>query len=279
MAVNTATSKPSKPVSVARSAGTVGFFTLLSRFGGLLRDAVFANVFGAGTASDAYLMAFTIPNTFRTLVAEGSLTVAFLPVFREAEKEHGPEAGRALFSHAVVVFPGLAAIISALCVVFAEPLVLLFADGFRSVPGKFELTVQLTRIMFAYLPLVSFVALAMGGLNARRHFATSAAAPLTFNLAVIGSLLTIASLVPELDTDAGRLSAIPWVAGAVVLGGMAQVGLQLWGLSRGGLWAWPRLGFPEPIRRILMLMVPALGSLAVYQLNILIVRNLASSLP
>ncbi len=268
-----------KSAGVARSASTVGFFTLLSRFGGLLRDAVFANVFGAGTASDAYLMAFTIPNTFRTLVAEGSLTVAFLPVFREAEKKGGPDAGRNLFSHASIVFPGLAACVSALAVLFAEPLVLLFAEGFRDVPGKFDLTVKLTRIMFAYLPLVSFVALAMGGLNARRHFATSAAAPLTFNLAVIASLLAVSSLLPDLQTDAGRSSAIPYVARAVVLGGAAQVALQLWGLARGGLLARPRLGFPAPIRRILLLMAPALGALAVYQLNILIVRNLASSLP
>lgn len=276
MTVNT---PPSKSTSIARSAGTVGFFTLLSRFGGLLRDAVFANVFGAGTASDAYLMAFTIPNTFRTLVAEGSLTVAFLPVFREAEKRGGQDAGRALFAHASIVFPGLTTCIAGLAVLFAEPLVLLFAEGFRNVPGKFELTVQLTRIMFAYLPLVSFVALAMGGLNARRHFATSAAAPVAFNLTVVGCLLTLAVLFPDLESDSGRLAAVPWVAAAVVAGGLAQVALQLWGLRRGGLLALPRLGFPKPIRRILTLMLPALGALAVYQLNILIVRNLASSLP
>lgn len=262
--------RSSKP-SVARSAGTVGAFTLLSRFGGLFRDAVFANLFGASTASDAYLMAFTIPNTFRTLVAEGSLTVAFLPVFREAETEQGPEAGVRLLSEAIVIFPGLAAAIAGLAVVLAEPIVGLFAPGFRSVPGKFELTVDLTRIMFAYLPLVSFVALTMGALNARRHFATSAAAPIAFNLTMIAVLLTLGVLAP------GE-SSIYFVAWAVVAGGGAQVLLQLWGLRRAGITTWPKPRLSPEIRRILWLMAPAIGSLAVYQLNILIVRYVASGL-
>ncbi|MEM6731923.1 MAG: murein biosynthesis integral membrane protein MurJ [Myxococcota bacterium] len=285
MTVNTMSespaTKPAPPTpgkSVARSAGTVGLFTLVSRVGGLLRDALFGSLFGAGTASDAYFMAFTIPNTFRTLVAEGSLTVAFLPVFREAENERGAEAGKRLIAHAFVFFPGLAACIAGVAVIAAEPLVLAFAEGFRDVPGKFDLTVALTRIMFAYLPLVSFVALAMGGLNARRHFATSAASPAVFNLTVIGGLLSLSALVPELSTPSGKIDAVYGVAITVVLGGVSQVLLQLWGLRRAGLLTWPRLGFPPEIRRIVLLMVPALGALAVYQFNILIVRHLASSL-
>lgn len=278
-AADTGETQVEQPQSVARSAGTVGLFTMVSRFGGLFRDAVFANLFGAGTASDAYLMAFTIPNTFRTLVAEGSLTVAFLPVFREAEKTEGPSAGRRLLAEALVIFPGFAALLAGLAILGAEPLVRLFASGFQEIPGKFELTVRLTRIMFAYLPLVSAVALAMGALNARRHFATSAAAPALFNLTVIAGLFLTGALNPDLGAADAQSKAIVFVAWAVVAGGASQILLQLYGLRRAGLSTWPAPQLSLRVRRIGALMLPAVGALAVYQLNILIVRNLASSLP
>ncbi len=285
MAVNTPNAghagetAPGKPQSVARSAGTVGLFTMVSRFGGLFRDAVFANLFGAGTASDAYLMAFTIPNTFRTLVAEGSLTVAFLPVFREAEKAEGPDAGRRLLAQALVIFPGFAALLAGLAILYAEPLVTLFASGFQEIPGKFELTVRLTRSTVAYLPLVSAGARAMGALNARRHFATSAAAPALFNLTVITGLFLTGALNPDLGAARAQSDAIVFVAWAVVAGGGSQIVLQLYGLQRAGLSTWPAPRLSPRVLRIAALMVPAVGALAVYQLNILIVRNLASSLP
>ncbi|MEO1173068.1 MAG: murein biosynthesis integral membrane protein MurJ, partial [Myxococcota bacterium] len=123
----------------------------------------------------------------------------------------------------------------------------------------------------AYLPLVSFVALAMGALNARRHFATSAAAPLAFNLTVIAALLTLGVVWP----GDGAIYGVAW---AVVAGGVSQVGLQLYGLKRAGLLTWPRPRVSPEIRRILWLMAPAVGALAVYQLNILIVRFVASGL-
>ncbi|MCK5688652.1 murein biosynthesis integral membrane protein MurJ, partial [Myxococcota bacterium] len=103
--------KKSKAKSLARNAGVVGFFTLLSRFAGLTRDMVFSHLFGATHSTDAFLMAFTIPNTFRTLVAEGSLTVAFLPVFKEVERKEGHEGARRLMAQTLFAFPLLAMII------------------------------------------------------------------------------------------------------------------------------------------------------------------------
>src|SRR4051812_8703248 len=105
--------------SLAKNAGVVSFYTMLSRITGLARDTIFGHIFGATHATDAFLMAFTIPNAFRNLVAEGALTVAFLPVFKQTEKESGDEGVRALMGQALAVFPILANLVSVACIFFA----------------------------------------------------------------------------------------------------------------------------------------------------------------
>ncbi len=255
--------------SLARNAGIVSFYTMLSRITGLARDTIFLHIFGANNASDAFLMAFTIPNAFRNLVAEGALTVAFLPVFKQSEKEGGDEAVRRLMGQALAVFPLLATLVSVLCIVFATPLVHLFAAGFKTVPGKFELTVLLVRWMFMYLALVSFVALTMGALNARGYFASSSASQLVFNCVHICFIVTAARLV-----DPPMLG----VAFGVLTGGVAQVIVQIVALKQAKLWVRPRLHFGPEIRRILGLMAPAVASLAIYQLNIAALRFFTSYL-
>ncbi len=255
--------------SVARHAGVVGFYTMLSRVAGLVRDTVFAHLFGATHLTDAFLLAFTIPNTFRMLVAEGSLTVAFLPVFNEVQRRAGVAEAQRVMRQALAVFPSLTAILTAVCMVAAEPLVLAFAKGFTAVPGKFELSVMLTRVMFPYLVLVSFVALSMGALNARKRFASSAASPLLFNLVHIASMVTLGQLV-----DPPMLG----VAMGVLLGGVAETLLQAGALLRAGLLLVPRLALGPEVRRILGLMAPAVVALAVYQINIMLLRLFASFL-
>lgn len=255
--------------SLARNAGIVSFYTMLSRITGLARDTIFLHIFGANHMSDAFLMAFTIPNVFRNLVAEGALTVAFLPVFKRAEKEGGDEAVRRLMSQALAVFPLFATLVSVLCIIFATPLVHMFASGFKAVPGKFELTVLLVRWMFMYLALVSFVALTMGALNARGYFASSSASQLIFNCVHIGFIITAARLV-----DPPMLG----VAFGVLTGGVAQVIVQIFALKQAKLLVPPRLELGPEVQRILKLMGPAVASLAIYQLNVAALRFFTSHL-
>ncbi|MEZ0315168.1 MAG: murein biosynthesis integral membrane protein MurJ [Myxococcota bacterium] len=255
--------------SLARNAGIVSFYTMLSRITGLARDTIFLHIFGANHMADAFLMAFTIPNAFRNLVAEGALTVAFLPVFKQSEREGGDEAVRRLMGQALAVFPLLAIGVSLLCILGATPIVNLFAPGFKLVPGKFELTVLLVRWMFMYLALVSFVALTMGALNARGYFASSSASQLIFNCVHICFIVTAARLV-----DPPMLG----VAFGVLTGGVAQVIVQIVALKQAKLWVRPRLVFGPEIRRILKIMGPAVASLAIYQLNIAALRYFTSYL-
>ncbi|MBI3179235.1 MAG: murein biosynthesis integral membrane protein MurJ, partial [Deltaproteobacteria bacterium] len=197
------------------------------------------------------------------------LTVAFLPVFNDVQRRAGFSEAQRVMRQALAVFPSLTAVLTAVCIVAAEPLVLAFAKGFTEVPGKFELAVMLTRVMFPYLVLISFVALAMGALNARKRFASSAASPLLFNIVHIASMVTLGQLVepPMLGVALG-----------VLLGGAAEVVLQAGALWRAGLLLVPRFAFGPEVRRILALMAPAVAALAVYQINIMLLRLFASFL-
>jgi putative peptidoglycan lipid II flippase len=256
--------------SLLRQSSTVGFFTILSRFAGLARDMVFMHLFGATHTTDAFLMAFTIPNSFRVLVAEGTLTVAFLPVFKQVREDRGMQAAKRLFAQAFGIFPILVAILTIACMFWTEPLVELFASGFHGVPGKFDLTVTLTRTMFPYLFLISLVALSMGALNALSYFALPAAAPLLFNLIYIAAMLSLGLTLVD--------PPMYGVALGVILGGLGQVFLQLVGLRQVGLLALPKLSLSPEVKKILKLMAPAILSLAIYQINILILRKFASYL-
>ncbi|MBC7792143.1 MAG: murein biosynthesis integral membrane protein MurJ, partial [Clostridia bacterium] len=249
--------------SLRRNVGIVSFYTMLSRITGLARDTIFGHIFGATHATDAFVMAFTIPNAFRNLVAEGALTVAFLPVFKTTDKEGGDAAVKRLMSQSLAVFPVLAVAVTAIAILFATPLVDFFAHGFHRVPGQFEETVQLTQWMLWYLPMVSFVALTMGALNARQHFASSAASQLIFNTVHIAVILTATRLI-----DPPMLG----VACGVLTGGIAQVIMQLVALDRAGLLVRPNFSFGPEIRRILSLLTPAIASNAIYQFNIAALR-------
>ncbi len=243
---------------------------MLSRVGGLVRDAVFTHIYGAGAVADAFVVALTIPNTFRNLVAEGSLTVAFLPVFDATLKEKGEARAREVMASALYVFPLIGLFLTFLGIIFAGPLVDLFASGYRRTPGQHELTKHMTQIMFPYLAMISFVALAMGALNARRRFASSAASPVLYNIVQTIVMVLLAKYL-----------AIPIYAAAigVVLGGIAQVWMQIDEMKRVGLWVKPSYKIEPEVRRILSLMVPGLASLAVYQINIVALRHFGSYLP
>jgi putative peptidoglycan lipid II flippase len=256
---------------LTRAAGVVGFFTLLSRVSGLFRDVVIGFLFGAHGAADAYFVAFRIPNLLRRLTAEGALTVAFIPVFTNyLAKEGKAEAIKVtqiVFTF-LAIFLGL---ITLLGIVFARPLTHFFAPGFVQEPEKFQMTVLLTRWMFPYIFFVSLVALAMGVLNALRHFMAPAMSPVLFNLCNIVCAILFYPLLDE---------PILGLAFGVLIGGAAQLLFQIPYLMKQGIHLRFNFNFRHPgLGRLLYLMGPAAFGAAVYQINVLVSTMLASFLP
>jgi putative peptidoglycan lipid II flippase len=259
-------------VKVARRAGTVGAATLLSRVLGLVREQVMATVFGAGLATDAFNVAFRIPNLLRDLFAEGAMSSAFVPTFTEVQHSRGLDEawrfGRQLMSTLLFVLLGLCAI----GFVAAPWLVRLFAPGFGAVPGKLELTVLLTRVMLLFLPALA--AAAMGMLNARNRFAIPALAPTLLNL---GMVVVGLALLPVCERFG--LPPILAMAVGVLVGGLLQFGVQLPALAKEGFRfriEWPT-GHPA-VARVATLMLPATVGLAATQLNLLVSTLIASLL-
>ncbi len=255
---------------ISRRVGTVGFYTFISRILGLARDAVVAWAFGASRIADAFYVAFRIPNLLRRLVAEGALTIAFIPVYTEylkRSREDGKAALSVIFTYLSLFLTGLT-----LCgIIFAPLLVKLIAWGFADDPSKFELTVFLTRLMFPYIFLISLVALAMGVLNSLKKFAAPAAAPIFLNIGIIFGALVLSHYysVPVVGLATG-----------VLLGGIMQLALQIPSLMREGMI--PRINFNwkhPALKGLLFLMIPAAFGAAVYQINVLIVTLIASFLP
>jgi putative peptidoglycan lipid II flippase len=256
---------------ITRFTGILGLATTLSRIGGLVRDMVVAWIFGAGFATDAFFMAFTIPNLLRRFFAEGSLTAAFVPTFSEIYHLEGEDEARRV---ADICWTLLALVVTGVVIagVIGSPwLVRGIGYGFASIEGKLALTDNLNRIMFPYIFFVSLLALATGILNVRGHFFLPAVSPLILNLSMIfcGLLLTPFCDPPILALAIG-----------VVLGGLLQLLMQIPVLRRHGFL--PRFSwhFADPaVKRIATLMLPGLFGVAIYQVNVIVTRLLASFLP
>ena len=256
---------------ILKHARTVTIFTLLSRILGATRDLVIAHVFGAGWITDAFVQAFTIPNVLRRLTAEGSMTLAFLPLYTEIRERKNPEAARKFAAKTLGLVLAATTMLTGLGIIFSSQLVFLFAAGFASSPEKYELTVLLTRVMFPYLIFVSLVAWAMGVLNAEGRFAAPAAAPILLNIGIIGAAFGISPLLDE---------PIIGIGVGVLLGGIAQILIQIPSLRKVGQSFKPKNFLnDENIQRLLKLLGPSLLGVAVYQINIIVLRNLASFMP
>ncbi|MBS3755682.1 MAG: murein biosynthesis integral membrane protein MurJ [Desulfobacterales bacterium] len=254
--------------NVSRAAGVIGLATLISRILGFVRDMVIAWFFGAGRLSDAFFVAFRIPNLLRRLFAEGTLSMAFVPVFTEQMSRHGREEAFALARSALRMLSIVLAGISIAGIAGAPWIVTVVAPGFTG--AKFALTVTLTRVMFPYIICICLVALCMGILNALGHFAAPALAPVFLNLAMIGSVLFIA---PHLDTPVFGLAI------GVLVGGVLQLALQVPFLIRKGIGIRKKAPLWHPaLKRVALLMGPAVFGAAVYQVNILVGTLLASLL-
>jgi putative peptidoglycan lipid II flippase len=261
--------------SVVRSASIVSAAVFSSRLTGLVREQVFAALFGAGKVFDAFRIGFLIPNLTRDLFAEGALSSAFVPTFTEylstKSKEEAAELANLVATAIVIVVGGLCL----LGILFSPELVMLIAPGFRETPEKFELAVAMTRIMFPFLLLVALAAQAMGILNACNQFGVPATASTMFN---IGSLFFGLILGKVLGPYLG-ISDIHGMAYGVVLGGGLQLVWQLPALRRSGFKFRPRLNWSHPgMRRILLLMGPAILGNAAVQINVSVNNNLASRL-
>ena len=255
---------------IAKAAGVVGLSTLISRILGFARDALIANLFGAGMAADAFFVAFRIPNLFRRLLGEGSLTSSFIPIFTEyLSKKSKAEAGglaNAFFSLALVVL----SVVTLAGIVFAAAIVTVMAHGFSSIPEKFRLTVTLTRMMFPYLLFVGLVALCMGILNSLRHFAAPALSPVLLNVSIILSALFLTPYLRE---------PVMALAIGVVIGGISQLMLQLPFVWRNGIHLKPHWEPRHPgVIRVGGLMAPSIIGLAVTQINVLVDTIVASFL-
>jgi putative peptidoglycan lipid II flippase len=264
----------SEELQVARRAGVVGAATMLSRLLGLAREQVMAALFGAGLATDAFNVAFRIPNLLRDLFAEGAMSSAFVPTFTAVRQRDGDDRawafGRQLLSTLLVTL----LLVCAVGWVLAPQLVRLFAPGFAAVPGKLELTVLLTRVMLPFLPAVALAAAAMGMLNARGSFAVPALAPTMLNL---GMIVGGVALIPAVERI-GQPAILAMALG-VLLGGIGQFVFQLPTLHGLGFrlrLEWPRAH--PAVQRVALLMGPAVIGLAATQLNLFVSTLIASLL-
>ena len=257
---------------LARSAGVFGLATIASRVLGLVRDQVLAFYFGAGDANDAFRVASRIPNLVRDLFAEGAMSAAFVPTFTKQLAEHGRARAWQLASsviNALVLVTGVLVIGG---IVFAEPLVRLFAADFADIPGKLELTIYLTRIVFPFLMLVAVAAALMGMLNSLGHFFVPALSPAMFNVAIIVMALGLVPIAPSLG-----LQPITIVAIATLVGGVGQLAIQWPPLKREGFRYRPVLDLrDEGLHRVLLLMGPGTIGMAATQINVFVNTVLAT---
>ncbi len=256
---------------VVHAAGVVGVATLLSRIFGFLRDMIVAGLFGAGLATDAFFVAFRIPNLLRRLLAEGSLTVSFVPVFTDYLKNRSREDALKLANITFTALSILLVFVSLIGVILSPLIVAAIAPGFVKSPVRFDLTVYLTRLMFPYIFFLSLVALCMGILNSLRHFAAPALAPVLLNVSIIVAALFLRRFFDP---------PIVALAAGVVIGGILQLALQIPFLLRHGVSLKPDFHFRYPgLKRVGTLMLPAVFGAAIYQINIFIGTILASLLP
>lgn len=267
-------------VSLFKSASIVSGLTLVSRITGLMRELLIASAFGASATTDAFNVAFRIPNLFRRLFAEGAFSQAFVPVLAASHQNEGEAATRQLIDQVATLLLWALVLTCVIGVLGAPWLVWAMASGLRQAEG-FDLAVVMTRWMFPYIAFMSLVALAAGVLNTWKRFAVPAATPVLLNVAMIAAAWWGAPWL------AGQgVEPVYALAGGVMLGGVLQLGVQVWALARLGLT--PRVGLSpstvrqawraEGPRRILRLMAPALLGVGVAQISLLINTQIASHL-
>ena len=249
---------------------TVGGFTLLSRVTGFFRDIILAAVLGAGPAADAFFVALRLPNHFRAIFAEGAFNAAFVPGYARVREQEGPARAALFADHIFTLLLASQIVLLVVALLFTPAVIDILAPGFRADPGRFALAVELTRITFPYLPLITLVTLYGGILNALQRFASASAAPIFLNLALIAALL-VAWLFPT----AGHAAA--W---GVLISGVLQAGLvagDAW--YNGVLPKLCRPKFDDDVKRFFRALGPATVGSAGVQLALFADTIIASFLP
>ena len=259
--------------AMAKSAGTVGIAVMCSRVLGLVREQIFAAMFGAGMAYDAFVVAFRIPNLLRDLFGEGALSAAFVTIFSRYDTGKTQEETWRLASNVLVFFAILLSCLTLLGIFLAGPLVSLLAPDFAKVTGKAELTATLTMIMLPFLVFISLAAVVMGMLNTKGRFFVPAMASSFFNLGSIIGGVSLALILPRYGHP-----AIIGMAVGTLIGGILQLGVQLPALMKTGFRFFPHLNLRDAgLHSILRLMIPATIGLSATQINIFVNTSFAAS--
>ena len=266
-------------MSLFKAASTVSLLTLASRITGLVRDLLMASVFGVSAMTDAFNVAFRIPNLFRRVLGEGAFSQAFVPVLAACKAEQGEEGAKQLIDHVATLLTWTLVLLCVAGVLAAPLMVWAMASGLK--PQGYNAAVVMTRWMFPYIGFMSLVALAGGVLNTWRRFAVPAASPVLLNLALIASITLGAPWFARHGIEPIYAQCV-----GVMVGGILQLGLQLPALRRLGLL--PRIGasfaalrqsWNDPgTRKVLSLMLPALLGVSVAQISLLINTQIASHL-
>ncbi|MBA3581502.1 MAG: murein biosynthesis integral membrane protein MurJ [Gammaproteobacteria bacterium] len=258
---------PKRP-GLLRSGLIFSVFTLLSRVMGFVRDVVIANIFGASAASDAFFVAFKIPNFFRRLFAEGAFSQAFVPIFGEYQTQEDRTKLRLLVARTAGTLGGVLCLLSIVFMLAAPLVISVFAPGFIGDPSRFDLASDMLRITFPYLLLISLTALASGVLNSFDRFGVTAFTPVLLNISML-----VAAIYCTQFFDPPIL-ALAW---GVFVAGVVQLLFQLPFLAKLELLSWPRWGWRDTgVQKIISLMVPALFGAAVVQVNLLVDTIIAS---
>ncbi len=253
-----------------RSTAVVSAMTMVSRVLGFVRDMVIARMFGAGMGTDAFFVAFKIPNFLRRLFAEGAFSQAFVPVLSEYRSNRGQEEVRQLIQRVAGTLGGILFLVTLAGVLAAPLLIMLFAPGFIDEGEKFRLAADMLRVTFPYLLFISLTALAGGVLNSYGRFGVPAFTPVLLNVSMISVAIWLA---PHMEQP---VTALAW---GVFIAGVAQLAFQLPFVARLGLLGWPRWSWRDAgVRRIVDLMLPAIFGSSVAQINLLFDTLLASLL-
>lgn len=260
-----------KPNNLLKSLVGVSGLTLISRVFGFARDMLIAICFGAGAATDAFNVAFRLPNLLRRIFAEGAFSQAFVPILSEYKNKRDLTEIKHFIANISGVLAFCLIIVSCLGIVFASQVIWLTAGGFSDNPAKFELAVKLLQITFPFILFISLASLVSGVLNTWGQFAVSAFMPTVLNLSFIVFIVFFRNYFDQ------PVFALAW---AVFVGGLLQLLLQLPFLKRIGLLVWPKLDFRNyAVWRVLKLMLPAVFALSIAQISLVINTIYASFLP
>jgi putative peptidoglycan lipid II flippase len=259
-------------MSLIKSAGRVGGYTLASRFLGFFRDQLIAFTFGTGWVADAFVVAQRFPNLFRALFAEGAFNNAFVPMYAGKSETDGEKSANAFARDALSVMATWMLLFCGIAMLLMPWIIPVFAWGFSADPAKQQLTIELTRICFPYLGFMSLTALLGGVLNSMGRFTAAAAAPILLNICMISFNLAGWYLGYGNSPESGRLQA--W---AVSVAGLAQLALVMYAAFCAGAPIWPGIPRATPeVKRLFQRAVPGIISGGVIQINLAIATALAS---